>query len=71
MCTNKATFQAVEHFILTQVEMKKQIKMWGEEGIAATIKEMTQFHDRNVDKPLQPSEIIDDIKEKALGSNAH
>ena len=64
---NAATQRTIKHLILTQVGMKKGIKLWGEEGVAANIKEMKQFHDKGVVEPLKPSDISDDIRKKALG----
>ena len=64
---NIATQHAIEHLIFTQVGMKKGIKLWGEKGVDAIIKEMKQFHDRNVVNPLKPEDITQDIKEKSLG----
>ena len=47
--------------------MKRGIKIWGEKGVDAIIKETKQFHDRNVVNPLKPEDITPDIREKALG----
>ena len=47
--------------------MKAGIKTWGQEGVAVIIKEMKQFHDREVVKPLLPSEITPTVKATALG----
>ena len=63
---NAAAQNAVEHLILTQVGMKKGVKMWGESSVEAILREMKQFHDRKVVRPLKPSEIIDNIRERAL-----
>ena len=64
---NLATQHAVEHLILTQVGMKKGIKIWGEKGVTAITKEMKQFHDRNVFSPLKLEDITPEVKNKALG----
>ena len=37
---NTATQYATEYLILTQVGMKRGIKLWGEDSVAAIIKEM-------------------------------
>ena len=47
--------------------MKKGIKMWREKGVNAILKEMKQFHDRNVVHPLTPLYITQEIRDKALG----
>ena len=53
-----ATRSAIEQLTFTQVGMKKGINI---------IREMRQFHDRNVVNPLKPEDITPDIKKKALG----
>ena len=58
---------AVEHLILTQMGMNAGIKAFGQPGVGAIVKEMKQFHDREVVKPLHPSEVTTDIKRRALG----
>lgn len=64
---NMAIQHAIEHLILTQVGMKRGVKIWGKKGMNAILKEMTQFHDRNVVRPLTPTQITGDIRDKALG----
>ena len=39
----------------------------GEKGVEAIIKEMKQFHDREVVRPLRREEITNDVKSRALG----
>ena len=58
---------AVEHLILTQLGMNAGIKAFGQPGVDAIIREMKQFHDREVVKPICPSEITPEIKQRALG----
>ena len=55
-----------EHLIFTQMGMKAGIKLWGKKGMGAIMKEMKQFHDRNVVRPLLPNDITHDIKKNAL-----
>ena len=57
---------AINHIILTQLRMKKGIKKFGEAGVRSIYKEMKQFHDRGVAKPLSPHEVTDEVKRKAL-----
>ena len=64
---NSAIQHAAEHLAFTQLGMKAGIKTWGQEGVDAIIKEMKQFHDREVVKPLLPSEISPTVKATALG----
>ena len=63
---NAASQHAIEHLILTQVAMKKVMKLWGEKGVEAIMKEMQQFHNRNIVKPLLPKKITAEIRHKAL-----
>ena len=53
--------------IFTQVGLKKGVKMWGEKEVDAIIREMKQFHDRNVVRPIKPTDITPEIKKRALG----
>ena len=58
---------AIEHLILTQVGMRKGVKLWGERGVDAIFKEIKQFHDRGVVRPLLQHEIKEEVRGKALG----
>ena len=58
---------AVNHLIMTQMGMNAGIKAFGQSGIDAVMKEMKQFHDREVVKPLSPSETTPEMKRRALG----
>lgn len=40
--------------------------MLGEKGVNTILKDMRQFHDRKVVRPLTPLEITQDIRDKAL-----
>ena len=64
---NQATECAINHLIMTQVGMKKGVRLWGEQGIEAVIAEMKQFHDRGVVRPLPAKEITREMKKRALG----
>ena len=64
---NSAVQSAAEHLALTQLVMKAGVRAWGQDGVEAIIKEMKQFHDREVVKPLLPHQITLEIKSKALG----
>ena len=64
---NNSIEHAINHIILTQVGMKKGIKLWGEQGVDAIITEMKQFHDREVVRPLLPKEITYEVRKRALG----
>ena len=61
-----ATQHAIEHLIFTHVGTKKGIKLWGEKVVTAIMKEMKQFHDRNVVNPLKPKDITPVIRDKTL-----
>ena len=58
---------AIHHIVLTQLGMKAGIRAFGEAGVRSILKEMKQFHDREVVRPLLPSEVTPDIKRRALG----
>ena len=58
---------AADHLVLTQLGMKAGVCVWGQDGVEAIIKEMRQFHDREVVSPLLPHQITPEIKAKALG----
>ena len=58
---------AIHHTILTQLGMKAGTCTFGEVGVKSILKEMKQFHDREVVKPLKSSEVVNKIKRKALG----
>ena len=47
--------------------MNARIKAFGQPRIDAVLKEMKQFHNRDVVEPLRPSEISLEIKQRALG----
>ena len=57
----------VEHLMFTQLFMTAGIKAYGQQGVDAIVKEMKQFHDREVVRPLLPEQITPDIKKRALG----
>ena len=64
---NAASQNIVEHLILTKVGMKVRVRIWGESSVEVILRKMKQFQDREVVRPLHPSEITDDIRERALG----
>ena len=47
--------------------MKAGIKTFEQAGVDSIYKEMKQFHDREVVKPLRPCDVTYDIKRRALG----
>ena len=53
--------------MLTQMGMKKIIKIWGEKGMTAITKEMKQLHDKNVVNSLKVEDITPEVKTKSLG----
>ena len=64
---NSTIQYAIEHLILTQVGMNKGVKMFGRNGIDAIFREMKQFNDRKVVKPLKRHQITQEVRAKALG----
>ena len=49
-----------------QMSMKRGIKMFGDDGVAAVKKEMQQLHDRKVMAPKHGIELTPDQKKQAL-----
>ena len=58
---------AADHLLLTQLGMKAGIKAFGQKGVNAVVKEMQQFHDREVVTPLEPHDITPEVRKRALG----
>ena len=56
----------LESIVMTQYNMKKGIKMFGEPGVDAVLKELQQLHDRKVLEPKGASEMTNDDKKAAL-----
>ena len=65
--TNNMQF-AADHLLFTQLCMNAGIKAFGQKGVDAVVKEMKQFHDREVVKPILPNDVTADICKRALGS---
>ena len=59
-------YSAINHIALAQMGMKKGVKLYGESGVRSILKEMKQFYDREVVRPLASSEITNEIRQKAL-----
>ena len=55
----------LENTVMTQHNMKKGIKLFGDAGIDAVLKELQQLHDRKVLEPVNAKEKINE-EEKAL-----
>jgi hypothetical protein len=49
-----------------QMSMKKGLKMFGEDGVAAVKSEMLQLHERKVMEPRKSTELSDEQKREAL-----
>ena len=64
--TNNMQF-AADHLLFTQLCMNAGIKAFGQKGVDAVVKEMKQFHDREVVKPILPNDVTADIRKRALG----
>ena len=47
--------------------MKVGINRWDQQGVEASVKEIEQFCDKNIVKPLKSEEITPEIKSAALG----
>jgi hypothetical protein len=52
--------------ILTQHSMKKGIKLYGDAGVDAVLKELQQLHDRNVLEPISSNDLTPTEKKAAL-----
>ena len=57
----------IHHIVLTQIGTKAGIRAYGEEGVKSILKEIKQFHDREVVNPLRPSEITPESRMNVLG----
>jgi hypothetical protein len=51
---------------MTQYTIKKGIKMFGDAGVDAVLKEMKQLHDRKVLEPRSPSQLSERERHQAL-----
>jgi hypothetical protein len=51
---------------MTQHSMKKGIKLFGDAGIEAVLKELKQLHDRKVLEPTDATEMTKEAKKAAL-----
>ena len=56
----------LEHTALTQYNVKKGLKMFGEAGAKAVIKEMKQLHDRAVIQPKLANMLTKEEKKRSL-----
>jgi hypothetical protein len=59
-------YAAMEHIALTQYSVKKGLKIFGEPGAEAVVKEMQQLHDREVMEPKAANMLTKEEKGKAL-----
>jgi hypothetical protein len=58
--------ECLEHTALTQYSIRKGLKVFGEAGKLAVLKEMQQLHDRTVIEPKMASMLTKDEKKKSL-----
>ena len=58
--------ECLEHTALTQYSVRKGLKVFGEAGKQAVLKEMQQLHDRTVIEPKMASMLTKDEKKKSL-----
>ena len=56
----------LENTVMTQHNMKKGIKLFGDAGIDAVLKELQQLHDRKVLEPVNAKEMTNEEKQGAL-----
>jgi hypothetical protein len=56
----------IVHAVLSQYSVKRGLKLFGEDGTNAVLKELKQQHDRKVLEPEVPTELTRDQKQKAL-----
>ena len=54
--------------IMTQVSLRKGIRLWGDKGREAAMKEMTQLHDMSAFFPRDPKSLTREERIKALSS---
>lgn len=56
----------LEHTVMTQLNMNKGIKEFGDAGVDAVLNELQQLHDRNVLEPMNANELTREEKRAAL-----
>ena len=61
MSNNLMQFTA-EYMMITQMGMKAGIKAFSKEGVNVVVKEMKQFHDREVVHPLDMDKVTSAIR---------
>ena len=52
--------------VTRQYGVRAGLKIFGEDGVKAVLKELRQIHERQVVVPLLPKEVTPDMKRKAL-----
>lgn len=55
-----------DHLVLTQHRLTRGLKEFGIAGVDAVIKELQQLYDREVIEPINPNNVTDEHKRKAL-----
>ena len=56
----------LESFVMTQHNVRKGLKIFGDAGVEAVLKELTQLHDRRVLKPKIANELSNEERKEAL-----
>jgi hypothetical protein len=65
-CSSKGITNELEGFALTQYNLKRGLKEFGEDGVVAVGKEMGQLHTRKVAKPVDANTLTSDQKRATL-----
>ena len=68
IATNKEIGAWVLVYILTQYSLGKGLKIYGEKGVQAMKKELTQLHDPDTFEPLDADSLTDHDKKNAIAS---
>ena len=61
-----APYEDLEHIMMTQLGTKAGVKAFGQKGVNAVFKEIKQFYDRKVVKPIHPDKIAPKVRRYAL-----
>ena len=56
----------LESFVMTQHNVRKGLKIFGDAGVEAVLKELTQLHDRRVLKPKEASKLSNEERKDSL-----
>ena len=65
---DKDVIATIMHHVFVQYNLHQKLKIFGEKGEAATVKELKQIHEIDALIPLKAKELSEDEKKKAMAS---